>query len=79
MTLLLKTNAVLLLWRMLMRAGFTTRVYGLREGLVSLPRMVVGNIVAMLAAHRAFALHLGGGPKQWDKTAHIFPSQAVRS
>jgi bacteriophage N4 adsorption protein B len=77
--LLLKVNTVLLLWRLFMRAVFTTRTYGLAEGLVSLPRVVVGNLIAILAAWRAFSLHRRGGPRQWDKTAHIFPKQAVRS
>ena len=76
--LLLKVNTMLLLWRLLMRASFTARAYGLGEGLVSLPRVVVGNLIAMLAAWRAFALHLKGGPRQWDKTAHMFPAEAAR-
>ena len=74
--LLLKVNTVLLIWRLLMRAIFTTRAYGLAEGMVSLPRVIVGNLIAILASWRAFSLHLGGGPKQWDKTAHVFPAQA---
>jgi adsorption protein B len=39
------------------------------------PRLVVGNIIAMLAAARAVSLHLGGGAKRWDKTRHIFPAE----
>ena len=72
---LLMVNAGLLAWRVLMRAGFTTSAYGVREGLLSIPRMVVGNLVAMLAAIRAIALHVGGGPKRWDKTSHMFPAE----
>lgn len=68
---------LLLLWRLLMRAVFTTRAYGLAEEPVSLPRMVIGNLIAILATWRAFTLHLRGGPRQWDKTAHIFPAQAT--
>ena len=68
----------MLLWRMLLRAGFTARSYGWREGLVSLPRTIVGNLIAILAAQRALAIHLKGGPPIWDKTAHIFPAEAVR-
>lgn len=78
LVLLLKINAIMLLWRMLLRAGFTARSYGWREGLVSLPRTIVGNGIAILAAQRALAIHLKGGPPIWDKTAHIFPAEAVR-
>ena len=73
LTLLLTINFWLLAWRILMRAAFTTCAYGLAEGLLSIPRLVVGNVIAMLAAIRAVALHLGGGPKRWDKTRHMFP------
>ena len=78
LTVLLRATALLLVWRVLMRALFTTAAYGLGEGLMSVPRMVVGNMVAILAARRAVAIHLTGGPRQWDKTAHIFPAEAAR-
>jgi adsorption protein B len=47
----------------------------LGEGILSIPRLVVGNVVAMLAAARAVSLHLGGGATRWDKTRHIFPAE----
>ena len=72
---LLTINGWLLAWRVLMRAAFTTSAYGWFEGLLSIPRLVVGNIIAMLAAARAVSLHIGGGAKRWDKTRHIFPAQ----
>jgi adsorption protein B len=72
---LLTINGWLLAWRALMRAGFTTSAYGWREGLMSIPRLVVGNVVAMLAAGRAVSLHLGGGATRWDKTRHVFPAK----
>jgi adsorption protein B len=72
---LLTINGWLLAWRVLMRAAFTTAAYGLGEGLLSVPRLVVGNVIAMLAAARAVSLHLGGGAKRWDKTRHIFPAR----
>ena len=72
---LLTINAGLLAWRILMRAAFTTSAYGLAEGLLSIPRMVVGNVIAVLAAIRAIVLHIGGGPKRWDKTGHMFPAE----
>ena len=58
-----------------MRVVFTTSAYGLGEGLMSIPRLVIGNVIAMLAAARAVSLHLGGGAKRWDKTRHIFPAE----
>ena len=72
---LLTINGWLLAWRVLMRAGFTASAYGWREGLLSIPRLVVGNVIAMLAAARAVSLHLGGGAERWDKTRHIFPAE----
>jgi len=75
LTLILTVNFWLLGWRVLMRAGFTASAYGWREGLLSIPRLFVGNVIAMLAAARALALHLGGGARRWDKTRHIFPTE----
>jgi len=75
LTVLLTINFWLLAWRILMRAGFTASAYGWGEGLRSIPRLVVGNVVAMLAAARALSLHLGGGARRWDKTHHIFPAE----
>ena len=68
-------NGWLLGWRILMRACFTTAAYGWREGLRSVPRMVVANVIAVLAARRALLLHSAGGARQWDKTKHIFPAE----
>jgi adsorption protein B len=75
---LLIVNAWLLAWRILMRACFTASAYGVREGLLSIPRLVVGNVIAMLAAARAVSLHLGGGATRWEKTRHIFPAELPR-
>jgi adsorption protein B len=76
--ILLTINGWLLAWRILMRAGFTTSAYGWREGILSMPRLVVGNIIAMLAAARAISLHLGGGATRWEKTRNIFPAELPR-
>jgi adsorption protein B len=72
---LLTVNGWLLAWRVLMRASFTTYAYGLGEGLMSVPRLVVGNLIAILAAARALGIHIGGGATRWDKTRHIFPAE----
>jgi adsorption protein B len=75
LVVLLTINFWLLAWRVLMRAVFTASAYGWGEGFRSVPRLVVGNVIAMLAAVRAVSLHLSGGAKRWDKTRHTFPAE----
>ena len=82
MRVLLWVNTALLFWRLLMRMVFTGRAYGMRQALWSLPRFLVGNAVALMAAPRALLLYIGilrGRPAAWDKTAHVFPDQAIRT
>lgn len=77
--LLLATNMLLLGWRLAMRMLFTGHAYGWREAFWSVPRFLVGNVVALLAAPRALLLYgrlLRGQPPAWDKTAHVFPDLA---
>lgn len=74
---LLMVNAALLAWRLAMRAAITARLYGLREGAWSIPRVLVANYIALLAARRAVARYLAtlkGAPQRWDKTDHVFPT-----
>ena len=78
LVLLLTVNGWLLAWRVAMRAYFTGSAYGWRQGLLSVPRLIVGNVIAVLAAGRAVSLHLGGGAKTWDKTRHVFPPEYAR-
>lgn len=76
LSLLLLANAALLGWRLLVRAWFTWRCFGWREGLRAVPRALVSNIIAIMAARRALAGYLRHGNRgapRWDKTAHIFP------
>ena len=73
LSMLLWVNMWLLLWRIAMRALFTGSIYGWKEGLRSIPRLVVGNLVAIAAAARAVTLYLGRKPQAWDKTRHTFP------
>jgi adsorption protein B len=73
---LVAMNMVLLGWRMVVRAAFTARAYGWKEGLRSVPRALVGNAIAMLAAAAALSRYRGQrrtGRARWDKTDHIFP------
>lgn len=75
---LLYFNAVFLVIRAAHRVYFTTILYGWEHGLMSLPRMVVGNFVNCMAVARAWKMYLGylfrGNRLAWDKTAHEFPS-----
>ncbi|HVM38586.1 MAG TPA: glycosyl transferase family protein [Sphingomicrobium sp.] len=75
LVLLLQVNGWLLAWRVAMRVLFTTSAYGPGEGLRAIPRLVVGNVIAMLAAVRAIRIHMRGGPQRWEKTHHIFPAE----
>jgi adsorption protein B len=74
---LMEMNLGLLFWRLIMRFGFVSQAYGWRQGLASIPRVVVANAIAMLAARRAVFRYLHSrrtGAMEWDKTAHAFPS-----
>ncbi|WP_374145000.1 glycosyl transferase family protein [Sphingomonas sp. 28-63-12] len=75
--LVLLANGALLVWRLVMRVAFTAAAYGAREGLWSVPRALVGNIIALLAARRALLRYIAmlqGATLRWDKTAHVFPA-----
>jgi adsorption protein B len=76
MMLLLTINAAMLAWRLIMRAWFTGRAYGWWQALLSLPRALVGNFIALMAARKAvwrYVIALRGRRPQWDKTRHRFP------
>jgi adsorption protein B len=71
--LMLMVSTASLLWRMAMRFAFTTREYGWPEGLRSLPRLFVANVIAIMAGRRALAAYvrtLRGAAVVWDKTEH---------
>jgi bacteriophage N4 adsorption protein B len=78
---LIAFNVALLAWRLSLRALFTGRAYGWREGLRAVPRAAVGNLVAMLAAAAAFGryndLRRRSGRPAWGKTEHRFPATAA--
>jgi adsorption protein B len=78
LALLLQINLIILLWRLAMRFCFVTSAYGWREGLRSIPRVLISNIISMLAARRAVPRYLGTrktGRTSWDKTTHAFPRE----
>ncbi len=77
---LIWVNAFFLLWRAAHRVYFTSRLYGWEHGLMSLPRMVIGNFVNFMAVARAWRMFLSylfrGKRLVWDKTMHEFPTGA---
>jgi adsorption protein B len=80
LSLLVRINLVLLLWRLAVRSAFTAAAYGPGEGLRAVPRALVGNAVTMLAAAAALARYRKLGRTRrspWDKTAHRFPAEAA--
>jgi bacteriophage N4 adsorption protein B len=79
---LLFANALILLWRLVVRAYFVWHAQGRRAAMLSVPRALIANIVAIMAARRAvtgYAAHLLGKALHWDKTAHVhFPGMRSR-
>jgi adsorption protein B len=71
-------NAGFFAFRAWSRLHFTTQLYGWRHGLMSVPRMVIGNFVNCMAVGRAWRMYLAsvflGKKLVWDKTAHEFPT-----
>lgn len=77
---LIYVNAFFLAIRAAHRVYFTTVLYGWEHGIMSLPRMVIGNFVNCMAVARAWRLFLSylfrGKKLVWDKTMHEFPTGA---
>jgi adsorption protein B len=76
---LLALNGGFFLLRLTQRCIAVSRLYGIRHGLMSAPRLVWGNVIMFLACWRAlaqFARFLRTGETiRWDKTDHAFPSE----
>jgi len=76
----------IMLFRMLERVIFVSMVYGLVAGVLSLPRLVLGNILNGVATYRALLQYLRarqqGKRVAWDKTEHLegngyMPSESI--
>jgi len=70
---LLGINMAAFVWRAVMRFAFTTREYGVMEGLHAILRIPLSNIIAIMAGRRAMFAYgrtLRGADLEWDKTAH---------
>ena len=73
LAMLLIVNSLFLFWRLAVRAAFVASIYGPVEAMLSIPRSLVGNMIAILSARRAgfgYLRHCLGAPLSWDKTAH---------
>ncbi|WP_049623785.1 glycosyl transferase family protein [Frateuria defendens] len=74
---LLTANLLLMGNRMLQRVIFVSGYYGLKHGLLSIPRLFWGNYINFMANWRAIRQIVQyGDPRRvaWDKTTHDFPS-----
>ncbi len=75
---ILGLNAIALILRLVQRVYFTGRMFGWEHGILSIPRMVVGNMVNFMAMSRAWKQYIvhvvTGKPLVWDKTMHDFPT-----
>lgn len=77
---LITIATALLGWRLAVRAFFVCRIYGVGEALRSIPRALLANYIAILAARRAVARYFSmakHGRVEWDKTAHKFPDHVA--
>lgn len=74
---ILMMNIALMCNRVLQRVVFVSGYYGVKQGLLSVPRLLWGNLVNFLANWRAIRQIIKtGDPRRvaWDKTTHDFPS-----
>ncbi|MFN3537215.1 MAG: glycosyl transferase family protein, partial [Brevundimonas sp.] len=75
---LLAFNLLALVLRVVQRAWFVGKIYGVVHAALSFPRMVVGSVINFAASVRAVRLYVAhllfGTPIAWDKTAHEFPT-----
>ena len=72
-------NTVLMFWRFFHRALSVSRIYGWMQGLMSILRFPIGNLINSYATVRGitqFGLAvLHDRTMTWDKTSHTFPSE----
>lgn len=77
LAVLLVANLWLMMNRIVQRVIFVTRYYGISQGLLSVPRLLWGNLINFLANWRALKQTVLAGDIRriaWDKTSHDFPS-----
>lgn len=75
---LLSTNAALLFLRVWQRYYFVSKLNGRLQGLLSIPRLIVNNLINFCSVCRAWKIYIRhlvtGKAIAWDKTAHTFLS-----
>ncbi|CAB3960537.1 bacteriophage receptor protein NfrB [Burkholderia aenigmatica] len=75
---LLWVNTAMLFARAGQRYHFVSKLNGPVQGLLSIPRMFVNNLINFYAVCRAWRIYLGhlvsGKPIAWDKTSHTYLS-----
>ncbi len=74
MSSLILLTSFMLLWRFMMRTAFSYYHYGFGAALLALPRMLVSNVIAIVAARKAIALYVRnclGEELKWEKTEHF--------
>jgi adsorption protein B len=73
-------NIALLANRLVERVYFVSRLNGVQQGLLSVPRTVFNNFINFAAVSRAWHQYIRhlitGVPIAWDKTKHTFPTTA---
>lgn len=73
------TCLLMMLNRVVQRMIATTRIYGWRQGLLSIPRLPWDNLINISVAFRAtkqfVTSELKGVKIAWDKTQHFFPTE----
>ncbi|MCS6987719.1 MAG: glycosyltransferase [Sphingomonadaceae bacterium] len=83
LTVLLGLTGVALAWRLLVRFVATWRTAGFVQGLLSIPRAPIANLVNAVAAVHAIGVYRQavehGRPPPWRKTAHRFPDRQAAS
>lgn len=69
--------------RLIQRTRFTTALYGIKHGLLTFPRLILGGVINGSAAIRAIT-HFNDANKEnktdqikWDKTDHSFPDEEL--
>jgi adsorption protein B len=73
LTAMVTVNLAAFVWRAAWRAVFTAREHGWRQGALSVLRIPVANVIAIMAGRRAFMAYvrtLSGDLPRWEKTRH---------
>ncbi|RKP43832.1 glycosyl transferase family protein [Trinickia fusca] len=75
---LLSINCAMMVIRLAERYYFVAKLNGAMQGLLSLPRLLVNNLINFLAVCRAWRIFgeylITGKPIAWDKTSHTYLS-----